>query len=528
MTDNFLVSAVTWDALYDRFTRYRTTFDTTKPNEVHYEVVEFVLELCPTVKLNEGETQWLSQELALLFKDLLENIYLPPERPEPLDLVATDGMLTIDHNLAQFAQGTGKAGRKYARFIRKTSRELFDYELYPEEIATRIVGEQWDHWETKKRATHFWPVCFLYIAQSYFLDVLQNDLEEKRANRRRQEKSPPGLQGEISRTISKAFFEPKNEAQRGLVRPCVVVNKAKHVVAYSAPDLPVPGEFDAQMLRTLQHTQQRLDLLRNVTAHRLIRYIAQECAKRYQSGKSFGESRLLSWEGGMQQLAELIGEPNPQSGKAQHKLKRILEAGRCLQIEWPNGTRIGGLWMERQYPARGWRGAWGELDVAPFFVPGFAHRYRLSHRQIVPIVPLPPGIQKANSKHQGALAACQLELITLMTERKSQIVQYGGTLITTEERARIANLYGLKQKVFEDYFELWLRDTDHGVRMLEEGAPNRYLLADNEPFGAARLFLLEGGRRSRAGQERQKRASKTSDEGRKSKARRPPRGEKET
>ena len=505
-----------WDALQTRFAGYRALFETTIAGAAHREIAECMQER-RNEELSEEELEWFSAELATLLHDFLAVIEIPEDEPTSLEPWTQRGLIWLDHELATFTQDFGEEGKDYAEFVVEIGQDLLNENLRPEDVATRIVNENWQHWETKKRAKHAWPICFLNIAQTYFFDVLKDELEakreEKRAEQLRRQKTPPGLQDEVSRTISRAFFEPKNKVQRGIVRPYIVVNSSRHIVAYSNTEVLGPkqaqGELDAMVLRSLQHRMQHgLKLLRTVSAHRLIRWIAQECATRYRDGKSFGESRQLRWRGGIERLAEMIDEPNPSSGKVQHKLKHILEAGRCLRIEWPNGARIGGLWMERLGVASGWKGAWGELDVAPFFVPGFAHRYRLSSHQIVPIVPLPPGIQKANSKHQGALAACQLELVTLMTERKAQLAQYGGALITEEERARMACLYGLKPQIFEGYFEQWQRDTEYGARMLEESEPDRYHLADNELFGAAHTFLLEGGRRSRAGRLRGKNGKK--------------------
>ena len=83
-----------------------------------------------------------------------------------------------------------------------------------------------------------------------------------------------------------------------------------------------------------------------------------------------------------------------------------------------------------------------------------------------------------------------------MAERKVELAFNGGVLVAPNERAYIADLYGIRRDGFERYRELWQQETDSEPAMLEKIDDDRFALADNELFGDARTFLLRGGRRN--------------------------------
>ena len=494
---------------------YKTRFSNPRNiREVHYEIAEQALQKPQMPKqLSKAQFECFLEAIARIISEFVCMLEVKPEAPENV-LELTDeemqDVLWLDGQLTHCVEDFGMSGRLYAGMLEEKSRELIKGRT-PRQILEQLANDQWPTWKaTGSIEGDSWPKCFSNIAYTYFLDRLKPLFEEQN---HKYQRNPPGLQTEVHRTLARAYFEPSNQVKTGLKRPFIVIDSQEQPVAHSALDLV--GEFkdelfpagvlNVSVIRSLQRRmQQNLKLLGSVSAHRLIRWVASECAANFRIGKTFNESRCLRWGGGMEILANAIGEPNPSSGKTQRKLRCILEAGNMLHIQWPTGHRISGLWMTRYFEACGWQSALSEIDAAPFFAPGFAHRYKLKSKQIIPVVALPPGISKANSRHQGPLAACQLELIALMTERKDQIARHGGVLISPKERAQIAQVYGIKHQVFEEYFERWLQNTDDEPQMFEEVAPQRYLLANNELFGEARTFLHEGGRRSEVSRQARK------------------------
>ncbi len=482
----------------DTIRGYKSSFeDDQNVSDAHRGIARRVQTKPLVERLSKKLLERLERDIVRVLARFIETLEWP-NYPDP-ELLYDEGMLWLDAQLIRFVEQFTPTGVFYADLVREKSSELCE-ELPLEELLQKLASNTWPTWKPTDEAK--WPKCFLDIAYAYFIDELQPELELEERHRKN---NPPGLQHEVYRALSQALFTPSNKVTQGTSRPFVVVDSVDHPVAYSPPDLAqnlpatktTKGELEAGIMRRLQlQFQESLKLLRSVTTHRLMRWAANECATKYLKGKSFEECRNLRWEGGMEVLAAAIGESSPGSGKVQHKIRRILQAGRCIEIAWPGGGRIGGMWLERFFAPRPNRPAIGELDVAPFFVPGFTRRYKLPNRQIVPVVPLPPGIQRAHPSHQGPLAACQFELVAMMTERKVELVYNGGVLVEPKERAYIADLYGIRRDVFEKYLELWQHETDSGPAMLEKIDGDRFALADNELFGDAHTFLLRGGRRN--------------------------------
>lgn len=484
-----------------------------EPTDAHREIIQQIQEKPQVKKLTEEQISRFEPLLAEVLADFVEELEVPSwDIEEPTEFIFGK-MLWLDWHLVEFVGQFGPAGAFFAGMVEKTSRRLIR-ELTLEEVLEELAEDRWPSFANCGEVDGGWPFCLANIAYVYYLAELKDMFEEES---RQKVTYTPGIQHEVSRQVARLCFDPDNSVKPAIMRPFVVTDGANNTVASLPSDLAkephenilLSGEMSADVLKIIQERFQRgLKLLRQVTTHRLLRAIAGECAAQFHQGQSFIESRSLRFDGGMRGLAEAIGEPNPESGRVQHNLRRILQIGRWIEVHWADGSYVGGLWHENHLRDRETNQVCVEIDAAPFFVPTFAHRYKTPSRQVVPIIPLPPGLSDAHSRHQGPLAACQSELVLLLTDQRAQLVRYGGALIPCEERHRIANKYKLKPSIFEDYFEIWLQDTDTSPAMLERVDDERFILADNEIFGEARAFLLEGGKRSEEGRERQKNGEK--------------------
>ncbi len=218
------------------------------------------------------------------------------------------------------------------------------------------------------------------------------------------------------------------------------------------------------------------------------------------------DPRVLRFPGGLEACARAVGVSGAAGGSGEQDLAAILEAGQQFWGWYPGGPEVHGLWTYVHRHSSGGRrgepgrpaGLWVVLSLA--LLPEVVYALE-GDRWLQPVLPMPPtlGDHPAEWAHQ---AAYQTELTGRLVEHhREELVDEGGARLRDVELREAAERVGLAASRVSALMEYW-SSPDLGARRFLERLPGgRWHLADNDLYRAAREFLEEAGRRTKARRE---------------------------
>jgi hypothetical protein len=95
-----------------------------------------------------------------------------------------------------------------------------------------------------------------------------------------------------------------------------------------------------------------------------------------------------------------------------------------------------------------------------------------------------------------------------LVERRLELIEEGGVKLTSTDFDRLAQQAGLPLGSWRKVIDRWTQDGTDGPAMLERVGPERFNLADREPYRAARNYLMQGGRITADGRKRAQRKTR--------------------
>jgi hypothetical protein len=255
-----------------------------------------------------------------------------------------------------------------------------------------------------------------------------------------------------------------------------------------------PADFEAM--------QRGAERLGSVTGQRTIRFLARRACELHN--ETPGRADVVI-EGGFSGLAELLGE---RSKKAPEAVRDVLRAGQAFARRWANGSEIAGLWTYRNEvaEARG-RRALLVVTVGTVLRPYYALEHLPPGKRFgVPVLPMPPFVGR--QRGWAAQAVFQMVLEGKLVERRLELIEEGGVKLTSTDFDRLAQQAGLPLGSWRKVIDRWTQDGTDGPAMLERVGPERFNLADREPYRAARNYLMQGGRITADGRKRAQRKTR--------------------
>ena len=384
-----------------------------------------------------------------------------------------DGMLWLTAKAADYIETIGEYGAEIADKIRESGRKKWkDRGDNP--------GEPWEIWyDSKKEPTNS---IMVLLAMAVWRDQLAEDWRSYKDN-------AAAITLPVYETVESMAWRPKRRVERNPDQ-LSLLSKENEILAHTfLPALP-----DERLLAIIEAGTKEL---RSIAAIRLFIYLVQRV--HHQTFMGNIDPRVVSIEGGIQGLADAIGET---SKKSPTKLKKILEAGHYWRMEWKGGA-AGGLWTYVYDDSSGsHKNARLEITLGTPLAPKYTHGLKPGNRILTPIVDIAPLIGR--NKDHAPQAIFQQAVVKAIVERRKELPRHGGALLQIAELCRIADSLGLPRPTMEKALERWKHDGDDGLAFLEEVERNRYHLADNEQYGKARQFINETAKRSEKGSKRGK------------------------
>ena len=384
-----------------------------------------------------------------------------------------DGMLWLTANAADYIETIGERGAELAEELRRSAREKWSER-------EQDSGGPWQVWyDSARKPTN---TIIVILAMAVWRDQLAEDWQSYKDN-------AAAIALPVYETVESMAWRPKRRVERNPDQ-LSLLSKENEILAHpSLPALP-----DERLLAIIEAGTKEL---RSIAAIRLFIYLVQRV--HHQAFMGDIDPRVVSIEGGIQGLADAIGET---SKKSPTKLRKILEAGHCWRMEWKGGA-AGGLWTYLYDDSSGsHKNARLEITLGTPLAPKYTHGLKPGNRTLTPIVDIAPLIGR--NRDHAPQAIFQQAVVKAIVERRKELPRHGGALLQLAELCRIADSLGLPRTTMEKALERWKHDGDDGLAFLEEVERNRYHLADNEQYGNARQFINETAKRSEKGSKRGK------------------------
>lgn len=397
-------------------------------------------------------------------------------------------ILSIDEKFISFLNHLGRHAKKHAHLCREKSIErtknkatlwhLWEHATEEEDQAGFQHEKSNSHWINIKFPRFFHLLA--YIVWSHIVKPKWEIEKRKKIN-------PPAVPETIARTISDGYGwnqstilhhdEPSGDLlivnRNGL--PPNIIGRAPAIEVERGRSM-----FGIDLAAAYPSLATR-------AGQELIQWVIQKVWQR--TFEQASSPLLLEYKGGLDALREEIGLA---SNKDTTTLLEALSAGKSFAINIPGEVQVFGLWTATLEPARRGKPARLLINASPFLAPHFRRNERL-----VPIVPTPQLVGKRND--YSAQMAFKFELILSMAKADDDLLN-GGVLLPPTELERLAESTRLPILTMNKALDCWTKDGD-SPRMLDRDG-DRFLLADTNPYLAARNFLLEGATRIKEGRER--------------------------
>lgn len=387
-------------------------------------------------------------------------VRIPPSTELP-KLGDRDGLYTLDADFVQFVTTLPfRDARKIAEQFKASRQNL------------RTDGEEaWRDWQDPL-------VLPRTLARVLWRSLVKPAIEGKTA------RLPAVLAFPVAQELTAACWAPGR--QLALFDDRAVLKSADDE---DLAEIPIIDSADFEVM------QRGVERLRSLTGQRVIRYLAKAV---YELNLVNPGAADVVVEGGFSGFADLLGE---KSKKAPEVVRDVLRAGHKFQRKWLNGNEVAGLWLMQNVAEYHGRRAQLIITVGPVLRPYYGLRHLpKDHRFGVPVLPLPPFCGR--ERDWASQAVFQFLLTAEMVVRRMELATEGGALLLPTDLEHIADRAGMPKGSWRAVIDRWLHDGSDGDAMLEQVAPNRYVIADRDPYKAAREWLLEGARRSLSGRQR--------------------------
>lgn len=412
----------------------------------------------------------LDAELALHVQALLDSLGLEVAVP-----ISSRGMLWLDAKAASYVDHLiqlGNSGRQTATRLRKESQARWTTYSQTRRDESKNLAATIELYRLWFDPTFFPSPCrFLsMLAPLLWKSIVKTRIESKRHNL-------PAIPVRVADEIHKICYSPGRRVEVVTGGGAELLDRRGGLLA------TIPSANSANIIAV----QKQVRALKSLTGQRFLRWVVSKCCER-TFDRGLDASRIIV-TGGLEELATLIGEGNSNSARA--RLRDVLVAGHMIHHRW-HGGEIGGLWtyeLRNQKAARNLP-AEIEIRVGSILSPYYAmQRLPKSDRMLVPIVPLP--VFHGGKAAWPAQAAFQFAVVHQLVGKRRELVAFGGIRIQRDDWIDLATPAGLHAEQVEPLLELWTDGSDEAF--LERTGTDRYHLAANTLYGAARDFITRGG-----------------------------------
>ena len=298
--------------------------------------------------------------------------------------------------------------------------------------------------------------------------------------------------------------------------PAVIRPVAAHILATTVQQVEMPladrvpvATIDGHRWATIapEHAG-ALSLLGTRPGQRLIRSLTLTAHKQWLD--QHPDPRVVTIDGGIAGLTDQFGKLRVEGG-----FIGLLDAGQSLKIELANET-WGGLWTYRATRGGGRATGLVEVTLGTVLMPTAVHelgkRAPAPDKRLVPVLShdVPVGVLDA-AKH-GAVYRAHYGLLVALVDGAQQIDRLGGVRLTLDDWAKIVRRAGLPSDTRAQLVETWLAGDDETCPLLTRDG-DVFRLADKH--SEAWEFIVEGGARRNANQQRARKGAANRQGGRK-------------
>ena len=269
--------------------------------------------------------------------------------------------------------------------------------------------------------------------------------------------------------------------------------KGKGIAEIVGPDGEVLAHTPLLKLTVLEDARRGVRALRSYLGIQVLRTVPGEVWRRHVAGEQYPNKLTFHGTAG---FLDYLGVSSAHHASA----LAILGAGQHFERTWGDndrpGRKIGGLWTYDLDDSPG-PGKPARLDLtvgsalSPFFVR--KELTRSDDRALVPIVPMPPKVGAA--RLWAAQAALQEAIVIALVERRLEVAEHGGALLTRDDLEGLARDSGLDVEHLERVLGAWLEGDERGPA-LERVEPDRYHLGKRGEYGRARAYIDATGKRA--------------------------------
>lgn len=284
-----------------------------------------------------------------------------------------------------------------------------------------------------------------------------------------------------------------NQINGILKRENTIDKDSKHIINKEGKIISAIDKAPGITISTMEQiTKSNIPLLSSITSHYLWRWFIEQAHKQHLL--DIEQPYQFQINGGYAKLGELSGAG--ESKEAKSRIKKIIEMSSMCNYVYQSktGTYRGNLLSFEYFEAKGRKSSKLTITLARPLCPGFVEELpdtnsKYHHQKIlVPWIKMPILIGK-NSAHHAPQSSFQLEMVTKMRLRASEIYERGGIFLNNHDIFELARIAKLSTDLVNKVIDTWINE-----EYLERFDDCIYMLGKRYP--EARESLLVAGEMS--------------------------------